>query len=286
MNDEEISPTAKVVAYLRSFTDIMYAKKIAADSYSKEAVLSIFGDDLEDLLWVSAFIEARHKSIFGALAILGCDNILELASGLSPRGLEITKQHSSIHYIESDLPEMIREKRLIASEIMAEEPRQNIDFLEVDALNLMQVIAAANSLPAGPVAFVTEGLLPYFYRRKKGIAATIIRSVLARRGGFWITPDVSDRSRIQAMLEIEPRLARLISIISGITKRNIETNAFADMADADNFFAENGLSVRKYEQQKLITNLSSLDILNVGKEERDKVMSMLSRGVVWVMEAR
>jgi len=47
---EKISPTAKLVAYLRAFTDIPYAKEIARESGAEKAFHELSGESAESMI--------------------------------------------------------------------------------------------------------------------------------------------------------------------------------------------------------------------------------------------
>lgn len=85
-----ISPTAKITAYWRSLSGIPYSKEIAEAVGAKETARETIGDTIVMMGNISpAMFEARYKSINRGLAKCGITNVMELACGLSPRGLEI-----------------------------------------------------------------------------------------------------------------------------------------------------------------------------------------------------
>src|SRR5512146_2183700 len=99
---EKISLTAQLAAYMRQFSDIPFARDVAELLHSGEVFEALLqGHDLrpEDLLWYGPIFEVRYKSVTAALQRSGCRQILELASGLSLRGLAMT-QAADVTYIE------------------------------------------------------------------------------------------------------------------------------------------------------------------------------------------
>src|SRR5579862_9381945 len=106
---DQISPTAKLVAYMRSLSDIPYSSEIANLCAAESAVQEFYGSER---LWLQKRIplaELRFKSLTSLLVDSGVDQIVELASGLSPRGLILT-ENPAITFIETDLPEILEEK--------------------------------------------------------------------------------------------------------------------------------------------------------------------------------
>ena len=58
---EKISPTAKLAAYLRTFSDIPYAKEIAFVSGAKETFQELAGEHKESMVRFAPIWEARYK---------------------------------------------------------------------------------------------------------------------------------------------------------------------------------------------------------------------------------
>jgi len=85
---EKISPTAKLVAYLRTFSDIPYAKEIADESESEKAFRELTEESAKSMVRLAPYWEARYKGTNQVLTKHGITQILEIAAGLSPRGLE------------------------------------------------------------------------------------------------------------------------------------------------------------------------------------------------------
>lgn len=88
--------------------------------------------------------------------------VLEVAAGLSPRGLRFTRRYGDrIRYVEADLPRMAARKRRLLAAARAGTPR----VAEVDALadhGPRSLAGLADSLSADRgTAIITEGLLSY-----------------------------------------------------------------------------------------------------------------------------
>ncbi len=118
---------------------------------------------------LDAMLLARHHSIDTllerAIDAGEISQVVEIASGLSPRGWRFSSRHGSdLTYIETDLPEMTRRKEdlLTRAGLMGPGHRVRVlDAFEPSGPNSLDVLA--NELdPAQGTAVITEGLINYF----------------------------------------------------------------------------------------------------------------------------
>ena len=118
---------------------------------------------------LEGFLLARHRSIDAQLEAAiesgAVSQVIEIASGLSPRGWDFARRHGDrITYVEADLPDMAAHKRELLKR--ADLASANHRVVELDALAESgpgSLAHLADSLdPAQGVAIITEGLLNYF----------------------------------------------------------------------------------------------------------------------------
>jgi len=111
---------------------------------------------------------ARHRVIDllleRAIAAGEVGQVIEVAAGLSPRGLRFAGRHPTLRYLEADLPEMAAHKRRVLTGAGVLGARHEV--VEIDALadagpSSLDALAARLD-PALGTAIVTEGLLGYF----------------------------------------------------------------------------------------------------------------------------
>ena len=273
---DKISPTAKFVAYFRALAKMPYSQEIATACNAEAAFKEIVGEKAKDLLWMAPMIEARDASTDAALRRYGHGNILELAAGLSPRGL-IWTEDPKIRYIHTDLPDILEESKRVMLDILRDQKRKRPLWLPLNVL-IKAHFSAIGEYFDGPIAVVNEGLLPYLSREEKARVASNIHRLLKKHGGVWITSDVIERATLEAMLKMDPVIAQVMQAISGFTGRNLEANSFASLADAEQFFAETGFKVIRWSQRELIPHLFSRNV------DHAKVVAMLERINVWAME--
>jgi len=170
-----ISPTAHFTGYvwyrnglgdpaLRTRTGQLL---VAAFSPIDRAARLAGGPALEDvLLGRHRAIDERLEQAIGRGEVL---QVLEVAAGLSPRGLRFTRRHGErLFYIEGDLPAMARRKRQaltrVAEPVGSHHLVVEIDALADDGPGSLDDVATRFFDPSRGLAIVTEGLLNYFDR--------------------------------------------------------------------------------------------------------------------------
>jgi O-methyltransferase involved in polyketide biosynthesis len=270
---EKISPTAKLTAYLRTFTDIPYTKEIAVETGAKKTFQELAGESKESMVRFAPFWEARYKVTNRILAENNMTQVLEIAAGLSPRGLAMTR-NPDVVYVVTDLPEMLEVEETIAEIIIAKSNghRSNLHFQAASALDMESLSKAATAFKFDrPLAIITEGLFPYFNRREQGVLAGNIHEVLGKYGGLWIVSDVHNRGYWQEISQLDDKFRKRLSAISSSTGSNIENNVFADKDDMEQFFGKAGFRVEEYSHLNVLEDLSSVKLLNLNQEERQKI---------------
>ncbi len=262
----KISPTAKLVAYGRTFTDIPFSREIAAECDAEKAFQALSATQslpLQVPLW-----EARYKATNQIIAREGITQILEIAAGLSPRGLEMTGDPDVV-YVATDLPEMLEQEKAIVGAILARLniQRPNLHFSVANALDLEEVVQAATPFQSGkPVAILTEGLLQYLTRTERATLAANVHELLARYGGVWITPDVNTKEIWDKIRGIDKRMQERAETIASATERSLYDNLFIDNHDVQQFFTSAGFKIEEYSYLHILDELSSLKRFNLDRE--------------------
>ena len=273
---EHISPTAFVIAFERIFTDIPLSREIF--SILKEKGLISSSD--ERLTGLAPRYEARYKLVSDLVEETNNSNILEIAPGMSPRGLICAAGSPGINYIELDLPGSSGLKQEIIQEVSTRLNYSTLNLWQIagNAMNSTDVQGAIELLDnPRPLTVVCEGLMRYLDFDEKKLLATNILAILRSRGGGWITPDITLKSlhvgRMQA-------LEATVADISGIDLTN---NYFDSIEQAKSFFENIGFSVSIRGFIEVIGSLSSPQILGL---DNLTVENILRSSVAFVMQAR
>jgi len=250
-----ISPSAKTLLLLKGLTNIPFAKEAAELISLPEKYVPDYSSK-EIGFWARVVhFESRYWSIDQLLPDLPVKNILELSSGFSFRGLEAIKQ-SGVHYIDTDLPDLIESKKYIVAALQPDQNAQSkLEIIPLNALDEERFMEIIDRLPEGEIVIVNEGLMMYLNNEEKGKLCSIIHKVLKQRGGYWITADIYVKGTPGKFdLKFNDELERFLK------DHNIEENKFDSFDTAIAFFNKAGFVVDK-EAQADYSKLTSLKYL-------------------------
>jgi O-methyltransferase involved in polyketide biosynthesis len=239
----QISPTAKLIAFMRAMSDIPYSQEIATMCDAEAVAKTYFNGNMEAALKRAPLAELRFKSLSGILPHIGINQVLEIASGLSPRGLILT-ENPEITFVETDLPGMLAEKQEIVSELLGGKKRPNYQFVSANALEQGELQSATARFKTAPIAVIHEGLMPYLNNDEKRKLAAGITGVLNVFSGVWITPDILIKEHHEKRMASSPAQKQ----IAATTGRNMNDNLFEDFQDAQQFFESVGFRVERHRQ--------------------------------------
>ncbi|PZV15189.1 MAG: hypothetical protein DCF22_07710 [Leptolyngbya sp.] len=263
---DKISPTALLVTYARQFSDIPYGLEISELVDAQSVVKQYATNGIEDLKYFAPVMEARYKATNGLLATFDCRQILELASGLLPRGM-VLSGNPEITFVESDLPLMIEQKRALVDRLI--EPRPNLHFAAID------VTATPSQFPLNaeylrlsePIAIACEGLLQYLTLPEKQQVFANVRQMLQQYGGVWITPDLTTKQRRSQLRNYNPAMERILQAIAQNTGRSTLDNSFENSEHLQQFVADQGFHLQTFSLIDILDQLSSLERLSISVQD-------------------
>ncbi|HTQ42995.1 MAG TPA: class I SAM-dependent methyltransferase [Polyangiaceae bacterium] len=234
-----ISPSAKSLLMVKAQTSLPFARQAAELLWGASAVQDA-ERETASTPWAAgrkAHFEHRARSIDAAIAAVGSPRILELAAGLSFRGLDMAARRADAFYLDTDLPEIAATKANLVGRLHPGPLPGRLLVKPLDALDATAMRAAVDLVPAGPIAIVQEGLLMYLDDPEKARLAANVREVLLARGGAWITADVYVRSGLQP--HRDERTTKFLE------QHRVEEKKFADFAAAAAFFESQGFGVAR-----------------------------------------
>ncbi|MEY4631920.1 MAG: hypothetical protein RIQ81_2040 [Pseudomonadota bacterium] len=277
-----ISPTAKLVAWWRSFSDIPYATEVAGLAGARdtvEAMLAKAGVTPDQTHWGAPVLELRYKSLMREIKESGCKQVLEIASGIALRALVMTAD-PAIQYIETDLPGITREKVEIVHKIIGSDPmtfRSNLRFAEANALDMPGLERAVEGFDQeASLAIVHEGLLQYFSRAEIEAMTRNMAGLLRRFGGVWISPDFELRSGLAAWRQAGPEVAKVLDAIKEATGREMLEGAFESGEELRAFMDSEGLVVERVPQMSPGIEISSAASSGIPPEFLEKILASMT----------
>jgi O-methyltransferase involved in polyketide biosynthesis len=269
-----ISPTALIVAYVRQFSGLSYSAEIAQQIDYQSALDAVNHSDPQGILPLAILVEARYRAIDLLLQQQNHRQVLELASGLLPRGLAAAP---SIQYIESDLPEMLQQKQAIAHHLIPDLSlnRPNLHFVPLDVTHdsCTRTVEAYFQC-AHPVSVICEGLLQYLSFDEKKLVFRNVRSLLETYGGAWITTDFSTKERRKMMAAVSPELLPLLKAVGVMTGRSFENNSFDDFNQVQRFIADQGFSLQSVSLIEVLPELRCLESLNLPRSMAEGLLAV------------
>ena len=283
INYENISLTAHLAAYMRQFSDIPFASDVAELLHSREVFEALLlGQQMtpEDLLWYAPIFELRYKSVTEAIRRSGSYQVLELASGLTLRGLAFTRD-ARYTYIESDLTAISVEKKAIIASLRQKyglADHANLHFPAVNALDRRQLQKAVKHLNRDqPLVVVNEGLFQYLSPDEMRSVVGNIRELLAEFQGSWITPDFSIKDEVTQVSAQQHNFRRIVAAATGHMMYN---NAFDSLEQLMDFLREMGLNAAVHNSLDEIGEIVSLRRLHLPASLLDPIKASLR---LWVL---
>jgi hypothetical protein len=280
---EKISLTAHLAAYMRQFSDIPFASDVAELLHSREVFEALLlGQQMtpEDLLWYAPIFEVRYKGVTEAIRRTGSRQVLELASGLTLRGLAFT-QDSRYTYIESDLTGISAEKKALIASLRQKyglPDHTNLHFPTVNALNRSQLKEAAKRLNRNqPLVVVNEGLFQYLSPEEMRTVVGNIRELLSEFQGSWITSDFSIKDEVNQASAQQRNFRRIVTVATGHKMYN---NAFDSLEQLLAFLRKMGLKAAVHNPLDEIGEIVSLHRLHLSSSVLDPVKASLR---LWVL---
>jgi O-methyltransferase involved in polyketide biosynthesis len=262
---DRISPTALMVAYVRQFTDIPYSKELSELVDAKAVVEPLQEQQSDRPVEIAVLIEGRYKVINQLMTKFKATQIIELASGLLPRGMEMTKD-PGVTFVESDLPAMISCKQKLVKQLV--DKRSNLHFIAIDATSHpSQFPLHADYLnPQKPITILCEGLLMYLTVAEKQQVFTNVRELLQIYGGVWITPDFFTKEDWERRWKISPAWQRFAQKVNRMTGTSGKENTFDNFAQVQQFVGEQGFWIKQYSMLDVLDQLTCLQALKINPD--------------------
>ncbi|MCL4478981.1 MAG: class I SAM-dependent methyltransferase [Deltaproteobacteria bacterium] len=279
----KVGMTAKFVAYWRQYSDIPFAKDIAEFIDANKTIETFLSKNqitTDEISWYAPLFEVRYKSILKTVRRKRMKQVLELASGISLRGLNLT-QDTDISYVETDLEELTDEKIALVSMLRQKyslADNGNFRLSAANALDLHQLVSAIKHFRNDlPVAVISEGLFPYLTIHEMETVVRNVRHILMKFGGIWITPDFLLKGDSAWTF---PHRRRVGKAIAELTGRQLHRTMFDNEQQLFTVFDGFGLRAEVLNQADLVPAVVSLDTLKLPAGILEKARQKLN---LWIL---
>ena len=278
-NFDPVSPTAKVVAWLRGLDKSLLITAGFSPETDGAMLLEELGiTDVEIQALMSVLFQSRYHAMNAAISGDEHDakQIIEFASGISPRGYQWARMSPGTIYVESDLPQlMIHKAKLVRNAYLAANTRARgvHHCCAADVLDRESVFAAIENLDTGsPFTVATEGLLLYFSEPEMVQFFENIQAVLRKfPSAVWVTDFVS-KSNLQDLFDSHPGVAASVkAVFSQVRREVVPSNPF-DSDDCINRWLDRyGLATQATVDLEEATSILELEF-DVPAEQRHRVV--------------
>ena len=276
---DPVSPTAKVVAWLRGLDKSLQITAGFSPETDGAMLLKELGiTDVEIQTLMSVLFQSRYHAMNAAISGDEHDakQIIEFASGISPRGYQWSRMSPGTIYVESDLPQlMIHKAKLVRNAYLAAGTRARgvHHCCAADVLDRDSVFAAIENLDTGsPFTVATEGLLLYFSDPEMEQFFANIQAVLRKYPkAVWVTDFVS-KSNLKDLFDSHPGVAASVkAVFSQVRREVVPSNPF-ESADCINRWLDRfGLIVQATVDLVEATSILELEF-DVPAEQRHRVV--------------
>ena len=243
-----VSPSAWPLLLMKAETVIPYASEAVKWLPQPENVLKPSKE--KDLMYWARVLhfEERYQSISQLLDDIKPHNILELSSGFSFRGLDMTEKNNNLHYIDTDLPGIVTVKKTVIDKLCPSGNRlSNYELLPLNVLDKQAFKNITERFDDDPVTIVNEGLLMYLNRTEKETLCRHIRDTLEHHGGSWITADIYFRYQMEETKQPGDSFNEFLD------KHHAWENMFIDETGAKQFFESMGFKIDRIPEQDFKT---------------------------------
>ena len=198
--------------------------------------------------------------------------ILEIATGLSPRGWRYRQKFPNLVYIEADLPDMAAAKRQALSQI--EKPAPRIEAVDLFGDGFQQLLDTLDSKK--PLIIISEGLVNYFTKDMLNDLWTRLATGLKRfPTGVYLTDIYPE--------PITRRLGRLIwnsSKVLKVMSRSAFSFHFISPTEAIHAMQAAGFKTSRVFQPS-----DKVQTVSKNEKNQDAISEHLG-DLVWVIESR
>ena len=233
------------------------------------------------MMGVTLSIEARYAAVSRLLKESGYTNMLDIASGYTPRALMCKKE--GIDYVGFDLPVVVEQMAPLSEKLF--DTAQHPVYIAGDATNAASIKKAADLLE-GELFITCEGLLIYLNKSELEQIIQGIRQILVEHGGAWYSSDLEvlyDQFSAVAVNkpDVLKRWQQVMTSMKQETTVCFFPENFSTLEEKIAFFEERGLRVERvpfYTDDMQLNTLRGFDA-----EGQERMKQLMHSFYIWKM---
>ena len=279
-DSDQVSLSDKMACHLRGLDPgLKFEFQNHLDEQGQQALQQLGIDSLISRQAAIIFL-SRYHAINNVLASQPVSQIVELASGHSPRGFQWASMVPGTIFIETGQPDSINRKANLLSNHISQTKlamRGTLRFCPVDPLDIDSLIGSLDSLdPKQACSIVTEGLLANMDRSETTKFWDHMSVVLKRFPNCsWISDIVTQQDRSGLKTQF-PQVANALDKISAV--EHAKESPFQTIDDVHQWTTKYGLNIQQ------ATSLSNID-LDAIEIDPTKQSAILGGRRVWRFRA-
>lgn len=167
----------------------------------------------------------------------GITQVLEIACGMSPRGIRLRDKHPQLHMVEADLPDMAARKAarlLVAGHLSDRHQVMPVDILADTGEQALEAVVERAFNNNEPMVVVTEGLTSYFSLPViSDFWQRLARVMQQRPGSVYL----SESYLIPNQPLLRGSLKAFGSLLGSVTRSDVSFHFLNDQQAAEHFTA-------------------------------------------------
>lgn len=285
---DAVSPTARVVSYLRSCgTGLSFAEPLTCAAQGRQLLEDLGIADAGVRAKLALLFACRYQCINAAVSQRGTHQVLEIAAGITPRGLDWSRRRPGTVFIESDLPALMRVKAKALRDAILQDCVERRGILHCCGLNALDLDSIQHALEytdsRSPLVLVTEGLLLYFNEAELQQFLTNMRTVLTKHPRATWVVDMVSRKELADLCACDGGVAAAIKSVFALTNRSvIPANPFADESEIDTTLRRHGLRVVAKEPLTAAVAQGLVEARDCGPSD---ALAVLGHRKIWTIAA-
>lgn len=273
-----ISPTAHYTSYVwfrNGMSHPVLATAMGRAFYYTMQPFNALASATAGGVTLERFLLQRHRIIdyilTNAIESNKVGQVLEVASGLSPRGFRMAEKYQArgLKYVEADLPEMAARKRRLLTQgdiLRKNHEITTVNVLEETGPTSLAAVAAEHLDRSVGTAIITEGLVNYFDRDVTAQIWSSFADVISNYGGGVYLADIGLQSDWPDALL--PRIFR--TGLNRLTRGDIELRYFDGDEDTTEALRSGG-----FEKVEVHKPSAFSDRLDIPEIRRGDVISII-----------